>query len=229
LNPYDRQMTKVFVSYGREDLPAARRLTRYLSRAGADVWADFRSLAPGDSWRAEIVAAIRSSDFVVVLLSTRSADRRGFLHREIREALGVRQEMPGTRPYLIPARLDDCQFPIRELTDVHRVDLFPSWLPGARRIKQVVCPEIHAESQMPRGIGRGFTALININVWPGADLVEIASRVSRFKYVLNAKPTGNPFFPIIASYRGDPSKLHDVGQRIRRIPQVIKVEFILAK
>jgi hypothetical protein len=218
-------MPRVFLSYGHEDFSYAQRLERYLTRVGADVWVDFRSLAPGDVWRDKIVNAIRGSDFFLLLLSTRSVDRKGFFHREIREALDVMQEMPSGRPYVIPARLDECDLP-QQLHNIHRVDLFPSWRQGVRRVAKVVAPAPRAALAAAAG---SFHALINIAVWPDADCAAIASRVSGYKYIINAKPTTSPKFPIIASFRGEPSKLYGVGRRIQRIPDVLNVSFIVGR
>jgi hypothetical protein len=219
-------MPRVFLSYGHEDIAYAQRLERYLTRAGADVWVDFRSLAPGDVWRGKIVSAIRESDFFLLLLSTRSVDRKGFFHREIREALDVMREIPSNRPYLIPARLDECDPPQQELHDIQRVDLFPSWTRGARRVVKTICPTPKLASTAAAG---QYHALINIAVWPHADCAAIASRVSAYKYIINAKPTDSPKFPIIASFRGEPSKLYGVGRRIQRIPDVLNVSFIVGR
>jgi hypothetical protein len=131
-------MTTVFISYGREDEEAAKRLWRNLRRFGYDVWFDQRSLSPGQSWKSSIVQAIRAADAVIVLLSRSSCTRRGFLNSEIREALENLRMQPGTRPFLIPARLDDCNPSHPDLHELHWVDMFSDWSSGLRQIKKTL-------------------------------------------------------------------------------------------
>jgi len=79
--------SKVFISYAREDLPAARRLFGDLAAIGVQPWLDQECLLPGQHWEREIHTALRGADFAVVLLSTRQVEKRGYVQREIRKAL----------------------------------------------------------------------------------------------------------------------------------------------
>jgi|ERR1044071_3322921 hypothetical protein len=130
----------VFISYGREDQSAARRIYTELQFEGVDAWLDVERLRPGDHWKDATLAALRKSDYVILLLSSRVAARRGFLNTEIREALRVVNEMPRNRPFLLPARLDDCDTSHLELQELNHVDLFANWSDGMRRILAVVRP-----------------------------------------------------------------------------------------
>jgi hypothetical protein len=131
-----RTLPKVFLSYGREDEQPTKTLRDHLRKHGFDVWFDRDSILPGQRWKPAIVGAIRSADAVVVLLSKRSSNRRGFLNKEIREALDVVDEQPDSKPFLIPARLDDCEFP--QLGDFQRVDMFPNWSEGLKQIRKAL-------------------------------------------------------------------------------------------
>lgn len=62
-------MTKVFVSYSRKDTPFVEQLVADLRNAGLEVWYDVSNLRGGSRWRIEIEAALRNSEFVVVVLS----------------------------------------------------------------------------------------------------------------------------------------------------------------
>jgi hypothetical protein len=124
----------VFISYGREDAAEARRLYADLAGAGMRPWMDPINLLPGQRWKAAIGEAIESSRFFVALLSSRSVDRRGYVHREIIDALEVLDTYPEHDIYLIPARLDDCRPSHRKLQDLNWVDLFPEWSAGMNRI-----------------------------------------------------------------------------------------------
>lgn len=124
----------VFISYGREDVAAARQLHADLVAAGVHPWMDELNLLPGQRWREAIKSAIEQSRFFIALLSTRTVDRRGYVHRELVDALEVLDTYPEHDIYLIPARLDDCRPTHRKLQDLHWVDLFPQWESGVRRI-----------------------------------------------------------------------------------------------
>jgi len=127
-------MPEIFISYAREDQPQAERLYRDLQREGFDVWMDTQDLLAGSNWSAEIRQAIRASEYFVLLLSAKSMTKRGFVHREIREALEVVGEMPENEIFLIPARLEPCDVTHEDLGRLHWVDLFPDWDHGLAQI-----------------------------------------------------------------------------------------------
>jgi TIR domain len=128
----------VFVSYAREDVEAARRLYVDLKRYGADPWMDEVQLLPGQRFADVIKDAIRASKYFLALLSTRSVGKRGFVQRELREALDVLAEIPGGDIYIIPARLDACTPRDHELAEINWVDLFPSWDDGIVKILRAI-------------------------------------------------------------------------------------------
>lgn len=138
-NPAPRHVhpSKVFISYAREDAVSARRLADDLTCMGVEPWLDQEQLLPGQAWESAIQTALEESDFVIVLLSQRQVGKRGYVQREIRRAVELLDEMPENQPFLIPARLDDCQSSHRRLSDVQWLDLFPSWEEGIRRLHQV--------------------------------------------------------------------------------------------
>src|SRR3972149_8698869 len=119
--------TKVFISYGREDEGAARRLFGDLKKAGLDPWFDKECLFPGQKWRTAIRQAIGESRYFLALLSSKSVARRGVIQKEIRDGLSVLEEFPEVGTYLIPVRLDDCEPPYQMLHDLQWVDMFHSW------------------------------------------------------------------------------------------------------
>lgn len=124
----------VFVSYAREDVDAARRLYETLKVYGVRPWMDESELLPGQHFAHAIKEAIRTSKYFIALLSVRSVGKRGFVQRELREALDVLAEVPRGEIYLIPARLDACTPRDRELTEINWVDLFPVWDVGVAKI-----------------------------------------------------------------------------------------------
>jgi len=114
---------QVFLSYAREDKAAVGSLYRRLSDAGFKPWMDGKDILPGEQWEFSIQQAIRRSDFFMVCLSANSVNKRGFLQKEIKHALSIRQEMLDSDIYLIPVRLEDCEVP-ESLHDCQWVDLF---------------------------------------------------------------------------------------------------------
>jgi hypothetical protein len=106
-----KRESQIFLSYAREDWRKVEELYQKFSLAGFKPWIDIKDILPGEKWQSSIEQAIRTSDFFVVCLSTNSVTKRGFLQREIKQALDVWQEMLESDIYLIPVRLEDCEVP----------------------------------------------------------------------------------------------------------------------
>ena len=66
-------MSRIFVSYARDDVDAARQLAEEMSQAGHDVWWD-RHLHGGSRFAKEIDQALKNAEAVVVLWSEASLD-----------------------------------------------------------------------------------------------------------------------------------------------------------
>jgi hypothetical protein len=128
---------KVFISYGKEDREAARRLYHDLKSLGCDPWLDIECLLPGMKWQPAIQKAIRDSRYFLVLLSHSCVNRKGFINKEIAQALDTLQEYPESEPYLIPVRLDECQPEHERLLEIQWVNMFPSWGEGLRQLRKV--------------------------------------------------------------------------------------------
>lgn len=121
---------KIFISYAREDAQTARRLFSDLRRRGYDPWLDTESLLPGQDFKRTIRRAIKESTFVLVLISSKSVNKRGFFQAEVKEALAVFNEIPPGDVFLIPVRLDGSTPRHEQLKSIHWVDLFPSYEDG---------------------------------------------------------------------------------------------------
>lgn len=129
-------MGKVFISYAHEDLETARRLYRDLKNRGADPWLDQADLLPGQDWEREIRRSIKESSHVLVLISQHSVNKRGFVQKEVRQALEVLEEISPDQIFIIPCRLDDSKSTHERLTKLHWVDLFLSYEDGLARISR---------------------------------------------------------------------------------------------
>lgn len=125
---------KVFLSYAREDINSAQGLFDDLRDAGADVWFDKESLLPGQKWKAAIGQAIAGSRFFLALLSASSVNKKGYVQKEVKEALDVLDQYPESAIFLIPVRLDDCSPSDDRLRNLQWVDMFLNWDDGLARI-----------------------------------------------------------------------------------------------
>jgi hypothetical protein len=65
-------MGRVFISYSTEDATTARRVADALRAGGVDVWIAPDSIGPGEAYNEAIVAGLRSSDALAVLVSKAS-------------------------------------------------------------------------------------------------------------------------------------------------------------
>lgn len=104
---------RVFLCHSSDDKPAVRNLYRKLVDDGFAPWLDEENLEAGQEWEKEIPRAVRDSDVVIVCISRRSANKRGYVQKEIKFALDVADEQPEGSIFLIPARLENCDVPDR--------------------------------------------------------------------------------------------------------------------
>lgn len=132
------KMTKIFISYAHEDIASARRLYKQLKGVpGVEPWFDKENLLPGVKWRPAIRKAIRESDYFVALLSQRSISKKGYVQKEMKEALEIRDEFPEGQSFLLPIRIDNCQ-PPDSLSDTQYEDFFPNWKRGFERVVMAI-------------------------------------------------------------------------------------------
>jgi PAS domain S-box-containing protein len=131
-------MGKVFISYAREDFDIAERLYRDLTDAGATPWMDVKNIVAGKRWKSAIQREIRESSVIIVLLSSRALSKRGFVQKEINQALEVWSEVPPDKIYLIPVRVDECTPRHDQLQEIQWVNLFPSYELGLQEIKRAL-------------------------------------------------------------------------------------------
>jgi hypothetical protein len=127
-----------FISYAHEDEVAARKLYSDLKNSGANPWLDKECLIPGQKWEIAIKQAIKNSDFFLAVLSSTSEEKRGYVQKEISQALDILDEFPESRIFLIPIRLDECKPSHEKLKDLHWADMFPIWDKGLEKIISVL-------------------------------------------------------------------------------------------
>jgi len=109
---------QIFLAHASEDKPAVLALHERLKQAGYKPWLDEKDLIPGQIWRDEIPKAIKASQIFLACLSAKSANKQGYIQRELRIALDTLGEMlPGTI-FFIPMRLEECEIPDLRLAEV---------------------------------------------------------------------------------------------------------------
>jgi hypothetical protein len=151
------QKPKIFLSYAHENIGIAKRIYHDLKRYGLDVWFDKESLLPGQDWENEIEKAIETSEYFLVLLSSKGMSERGYVHKEIRLALDIFDKCPEGDIFLIPVRLDDCQPAHRRIKQINWINLFPKseYQNGLKKILQVVCKDSLLLRNKPKAISEG--------------------------------------------------------------------------
>jgi len=111
-------MASVFISYASADKSIAKRLTSDLKESKIDVWFDEDQILVGDSITERIQDGLRSSDYIIVLLSENSV-KSPWVNREIRAAFqkyGEKAQMT-----ILPARIDETHLP-ESLADIRYID-----------------------------------------------------------------------------------------------------------
>ncbi len=134
----DGKNVKIFISYAREDYETAKKLYNDLKTAGAEPWMDKIDILPGQWWKTEISSAIRNCQYFLLLLSSTSVSKQGFVHKEMRIALEVLESLPQSEIFLIPVRTDECRPPNEMLEELQWVDLFPFYEEGLEKILRAV-------------------------------------------------------------------------------------------
>ncbi len=146
---------QIFLAHASEDKPAVLALYDRLKQAGYKPWLDKKDLIPGQIWRDEIPKAIKASQIFLACLSGKSANKQGYIQRELRIALDTLGEMlPGTI-FFIPMRLEECEIPdLRmsevglNLRDIHRLDYWEE--DGFEQLERAIGYQFKLEPEEPK-------------------------------------------------------------------------------
>ena len=146
---------QIFLAHASEDKPAVLALYNRLKQAGYKPWLDKKDLIPGQIWRDEIPKAIKASQIFLACLSGKSANKQGYIQRELRIALDTLGEMlPGTI-FFIPMRLEECEIPdLRmsevglNLRDIHRLDYWEE--DGFEQLERAIGYQFKLEPEEPK-------------------------------------------------------------------------------
>jgi hypothetical protein len=203
----------VFISYAREDRSWAERLYMDLRKQEINAWMDTRCISAGSNWELEIKQAIRTCRHFILLVSKHSINKRGFVQREIKQAIRVLEEFPTGSVYLIPVRLDATEPIDDELRGLNWVDLTPNYNDGFARVLSSLAPTVReplivsgSEAlRMPvTVIDRGREVLTNLPVvlGPRAAISYAPFRSSKefLRQFMDRLPTGTIFSDTSLSY-----------------------------
>lgn len=114
---------RIFLSYARPDQKKVRKLYEKLEKAGLEPWMDEKNLRGGINWEYAVEETMQNADFIVVCVSKSSIDRRGFIQKEIKLALDIRDRVPERDICVIPILLEkNCKIP-HEFKKYNAVDL----------------------------------------------------------------------------------------------------------
>ncbi len=133
-----RQGMRVFMSYSRKDADFVARIERDLNTLGYDVWVDTDDILAGgqDRWRRSIVAAIRESEVMVLVLSPNSTHSEN-VERELSVAADN-----GKR--VIPVIYQECELPDGfqyDLAGVQHIDFTNAdYKDGVRQLSEYLGP-----------------------------------------------------------------------------------------
>ncbi len=98
----------VFVSYAREDTPAAQRIAEALRSHGVEVWFDREELRGGDVWDARIRRQIGDCTLFLPVISRQTQERnKGYFRLEWKLAVEQTHLMAEGVPFLAPVVIDD--------------------------------------------------------------------------------------------------------------------------
>lgn len=119
-------MAIVFISYAREDSDCAKEIESLIHENRHEVWKDTTDLLPGEKVPFRISKALTACDYLVILVSSNSAESR-WVHHELDTFLA--NHLAGTQQTVIPVILDNANwkevFP--ELAAYHAIFFNENW------------------------------------------------------------------------------------------------------
>ena len=169
-----KKFLQVFLSYGSEDRSVVHEIYSKLREDGVKPWFDQQELLPGQDWNLEIKQAARSSDAILVCLSSRSVRKEGYIQKEIKLALDIAEEKPDGTIFIIPVKLDSCEIPLRlqiwQYVDWGNVDAYDNVL-RALRARAAECGVEHLPGAGPLvQVSRPFDSPSERLLYKAADL-----------------------------------------------------------
>ncbi len=108
----ENNYNNIFISYAKEDISYAENLYDFLHSKSYIPWLDKKKLNVGQNWEFHIQDALHKADFIILLLSTKSVSKRGYVQREFRKALEYCEYKLDSDIFVIPLKIDNCDVPM---------------------------------------------------------------------------------------------------------------------
>ena len=184
----------IFISYAREDANSAKRIYDDLTSLGVKAWIDQESLLPGQNWRVAIKQGIRSCRYFLAVLSENSVTKKGYVQKELAEALDILEEFPESEIFIIPIRLNECKPSHERLNDIHWADMFPDWKRGLSKICSAIGIEArtgelndeYSETSLEKGGAFDGKSIHNETIEANRDIIRHFYN-SRLEIIINDK------------------------------------------
>lgn len=120
----------IFISYASDDTAFAHELYSHLKAVDLEPWMDkppppdqYRGIPIGRRWEAVLSERIRAADQIILVLSTISVAKRGYVSKEFRMALELMNYLPDDGTLIYPIRIDNCQVPSMRVGEIDLRDL----------------------------------------------------------------------------------------------------------
>ena len=113
---------KIFISYAKENLSDALQYFNKLEELGLEPWLDEKKILPGEKWENAILDAFNNSQVIILLISSKSIDKRGFVQKEAKWALKKLEEKLDNDIYIIPIMIERCEVPTSISSIVQYID-----------------------------------------------------------------------------------------------------------
>lgn len=120
----NQRKLKVFLCHTSADKQKVKELYQRLNKEiWIDPWLDVAKILPGQHWTSVIKQSLTEADSVIILISSNSINKEGFVQREMNLAWDLSLAKPRNVIYLIPLRLEDCEVPF-DLSERQWADYF---------------------------------------------------------------------------------------------------------
>jgi hypothetical protein len=186
-NLLEPQTPLIFLSYAKEDESKVKAIYRKLRKEHLNPWLDVADLLPGQEWDKVIIKTIRKARFVIVFVSKNSVNKRGYVQKEIKEALDAADTMPEGEIFIIPVRLEECEVPER-LSTWQWIDIFRT--NGFKKIVDALKDKFYIGTTSSRSKSRVTAKVIVMN---GQDHEAIFQLKKNISFIGRSDPKSNNF------------------------------------
>ncbi len=140
-------MSKIFISYVKENRRDVEHLVAEIEKRGVMTWLDRKDIKPGQRWADAIRSGIRDGAFFIACFSAEYQRRnKSYMNEELTIAIEELRQRSTDSYWFIPVKLSPCEIPDRDigggatLRSLQWVDLFDDWDNGIARILSVIRP-----------------------------------------------------------------------------------------